>query len=201
MEAVAAAGVRDRRVLEAIRATPRADFVPSGLEGRAYRDEPLPIPHGQVTTQPSLVAQMVAALALGGSERALEVGTGYGFQTAVLARLAARVWSVERFADLAEAARERLSAAGIANAVVEVGDGSRGLPEHAPYDAIVVSAAAPDVPPALAAQLAPGGRLVHPLGPGGSEDVVLFERRGDELVQRRTVTGASFVPLVPWRSR
>jgi len=188
--------VRDARVAAAFRAVPRATFVPDELVDGAYVDVPLRIPHEQVTTQPSLTARMLAALGLTGGERVLEIGTGYGFQTALLARLSARVWSVERFPDLAERARERLERAAIANAEVVVGDGSEGLPEHAPFDAILVSAAFPDVPPPLAAQLAPGGRLVQPIGRGGNEEVVLFSKGPRGLERRRTVTGAHFVRLV-----
>jgi len=159
-------------------------------------DEPVPIPHDQVTTQPSLVAKMVEALELGGDETVLEVGTGHGYQTALLAELARSVWSVERFPDLAETARDNLERHGAHNVEVVVGDGTLGLPEHAPYDAIVVAAAFPHVPDPLAAQLAPGGRLVHPLGPGGREDVALFEKGPRELVRRRTIVGAHFVRLV-----
>jgi protein-L-isoaspartate(D-aspartate) O-methyltransferase len=194
--AALAAGVRDEGVLDALRAIPRAAFVPQHLVGLADVDEPLPIPHGQVTTQPSLVAKTVEALALEGSERVLEVGTGYGWQTAILGRLAGHVYSVERYADLARTARESLARFGVQNVEVIVGDGSEGLPEHAPFDAVLVSAAFPSVPAPLAEQLADGGRLVQPIGRGGSEDVTLFQRKGDELVARRAVTGARFVPLV-----
>jgi protein-L-isoaspartate(D-aspartate) O-methyltransferase len=139
---------------------------------------------------------MIEALALDGSERVLEVGAGYGFQTALLARLAGDVWSVERFADLAAVAEQNLARHGIDNAHVVVGDGSEGLREHAPYDAVVVSAAFPEIPPPLEEQLAPGGRLVQPIGPGGQDDVVLFEKGPDGLVELREVTGAHFVRLV-----
>lgn len=196
VEAARAAGVRDERVLEAIRSIPRIAFVPPELATGAYVDEPLPIPHRQVTTQPSLSARMLEALALTGDERVLEVGTGYGFQTALLARLANFVWSVERFADLADAARAHLARYGARNVEVLAGDGSEGLPAHAPYDAILVSAAFPRVPPPLAAQLAEGGRLVQPIGWGGDEDVTLFVKRGDALVRVRSVSAARFVPLV-----
>lgn len=189
-----AAGVDDERVLAAVAAVPRAAFVPASLSHEAYRDAPLPIPHGQVTTQPSLVARMVAALALAGSERVLEIGTGYGWQTALLARLAYEVWSIERFSDVAETARAHLD--GIPNAHLVVGDGSAGLAEHAPYDAIVVSAAFPRVPEPLAEQVAEGGRLVQPIGWGGAEEVLLFERAGGRLVRRGLVSGAHFVRLV-----
>jgi protein-L-isoaspartate(D-aspartate) O-methyltransferase len=193
---VAAAGIGDERLLDALRRIPRAGFVPPELAGRAYVDEPLPIPHGQVTTQPSLIARMVAALELGGDERVLEVGTGHGFQTVLLAELAGFVWSLERWSDLAETARWNLRRHGARDVEVLVGDGTLGLPAHAPYDAIVVSAAHPEVPAPLAEQLAPGGRLVHPVGPGGREDVSLFELGTGGLVRRRTVVGAHFVRLV-----
>jgi protein-L-isoaspartate(D-aspartate) O-methyltransferase len=182
-------------VLEALGSVPRAHFVPPEAIDRAYFDEPIRIPHGQVTTQPSLIARMIAALELGGDERILEVGTGYGFQTALLARLSRNVWSIERWSDLADTARANLERHGVGNAEVVVGDGSEGLPEQAPFDAILVSAAHPAVPPPLADQVVPGGRIVHPLGSGGHEDVVLFERAAHGLVRRRSLTGAHFVRL------
>lgn len=193
---VRATGVDDPRVLEAIAATPREAFVPAPARLRAGLDEPIPIPHGQVTTQPSLTARMIAALDLDGSERVLEVGTGYGWQTALLARLARQVWSVERHRDLGEAARANLEARGIANAHVIVGDGTLGWPEAAPYQAILVSAAFPEVPPPLVEQLARGGRLVQPIGRGGGEEVVLFAWGEEGLEARRALTGACFVRLV-----
>jgi protein-L-isoaspartate(D-aspartate) O-methyltransferase len=188
--------VRDERILEAFRRVPRAGFVPAESVGRAYVDEPLPIPHAQVTTQPSLVAKMVEALELGGDERVLEVGAGHGFQTALLAELAGAVWSVERWPELAETARDNLRRHDARGVEVAVGDGTLGLPEHAPYDAIVVAAAFPRVPEPLSDQLAAGGRLVHPVGPGGREDVALFEKGPRGLVRVRTLTGAHFVRLV-----
>jgi protein-L-isoaspartate(D-aspartate) O-methyltransferase len=194
--AARAVGVRDARVLAALRDVPRALFVPPGDADRAYVDEPIPIPHGQVTTQPSLVARMVEALALTGSEHVLEVGTGYGWQTALLAALARFVRSVERFPDVAETARANLVANGTANVEVVTGDGSEGLAGHAPFDAVIVSAAFPDVPSPLAAQVAPGGRLVQPIGPSGDEDVVLFVRDETGLVRRASLIAAHFVPLV-----
>jgi protein-L-isoaspartate(D-aspartate) O-methyltransferase len=193
--AARANGVRDLRLLEAIAAVPRAQFVPSGLREQAYEDEPLPIPHGQVTTQPSLVAQMVEALDLSPSERVLEIGTGFGWQTALLARLAGEVWSVERWQDIARTARSHLDRRGIENTTVVVGDGSGGLPGHAPYNAIIVAAAFPRVPPPLVEQLADRGRLVQPIGFGGTDEVVLFEKLGGVLERTRRVTGAHFVRL------
>jgi protein-L-isoaspartate(D-aspartate) O-methyltransferase len=196
VQAVAALGVRDRRLLGAMGEIPRADFVPPGMARRAYVDAPLPIPHDQVTTQPSLVAKMIEALELREGETVLEVGTGYGFQTAILARLGRFVWSVERWADLADAARGNLERHGINNVRVVVGDGSGGLPAHAPYDAILVSAAFPRVPEPLVEQLADGGLLVQPLGTGGNEEVVLFSKGGHGLLRRGTITGARFVRLL-----
>ena len=195
VDAVAAEGVSDERVLDAFRQVPRASFVPAGLASQAYIDAPLRIPHGQVTTQPSLVAKMVEALGLSGEEKVLEVGTGYGFQTALLAYLASFVWSVERWSDIADAARENLARERIENVEVIVGDGTEGLPEHAPFDAILVSAAFASVAQPLADQLANGGRLVQPIGPGGDEDVSLFVKEPDGLTRRGTVTGARFVRL------
>jgi protein-L-isoaspartate(D-aspartate) O-methyltransferase len=189
-------GVTDVRVLDAIRSVPRAEFVPPALAASAEVDRPLPIPHEQVTTQPSLVARMVEALALTGTERVLEIGTGYGWQSALLGRLAATVWSVERWDDLAETARTHLARHGTVNVEVVVADGSEGLPEHAPYDAILVAAAFPEVPPPLVEQLAEDGRLVQPIGHGGNEDVVLFTKREGALVKVRHVIGAHFVPLI-----
>ena len=194
--AAARAGVRDERVLSAIAAVPRDRYVPSGRAHLADRDIPLPIPHGLVTTQPSLVARMVEALALDGGERVLEVGAGYGYQTALLAQLAGRVWAVERWPDLAAAARANLAGERVPNAEVVVGDGTLGLPEHAPYDGIIVAAAFPEVPPPLAEQLAPGGRLVQPIGRGGRERVMLFVQTPHGLERRATVSGAHFVRLV-----
>jgi protein-L-isoaspartate(D-aspartate) O-methyltransferase len=193
--AARAAGVSDRRLLEAIRSTPRERFVPAEHAGLAYRDKPVPIAREQVTSQPSLVAKMVAALSLTGGDKVLEVGTGYGYQTALLARLAARVISIERWADLAAAARRNLAGQVIGNALVLAGDGSQGVPAYAPFDAIVVSAAFPAVPPPLVAQLAVGGRLVQPVGPGGDEDVILFRRTGTGLAQVAVLSAARFVPL------
>jgi protein-L-isoaspartate(D-aspartate) O-methyltransferase len=196
LRAAQAQGVRDPRVLDAFRRIRREQFVPSERVVEAYRDHPIPIPHGQVTTQPSLVAQMVGALRLDGHERVLEVGTGLGFQTAILAVLARQTFSVERFPDLAELARRNLDHAGVEGATIVVGDGTLGLPDRAPFHGIVISAAAPAVPEPLASQLADGGRLVHPLGIGGNEMVTVYRKEGQDLVRERGVVPAHFVRLV-----
>ena len=196
IEAARQAGVTDARVLDAMAGVPRADFVPPDRRARAYLDGPLPIPHGQVTTQPSLVARMLEGLALCGGERVLEVGSGYGWQTALLSTLAEEVFGVERWSDLASSAACNLRAAGIEGWQLVVGDGSEGVPEHAPYDAILISAAFPRVPEPLIEQLSEGGRLVQPIGRGGNEQVVAFERVGAQLVERQLLSAAHFVRLV-----
>jgi protein-L-isoaspartate(D-aspartate) O-methyltransferase len=195
VRAARAVGVRDERVLDAVRVVPRAAFVPADRIEQAYRDAPVAIPHGQVTTQPSLVARMVEAARVAACDRVLEVGAGYGWQTALLARLGARVCSVERWADIAKTATENLAAVGVENVEVVVGDGSRGLLQYAPYNVVLVSAAFPSVPAPLAEQLASGGRLVQPIGPGGAEEVVVFERGPRGLERRSVVAHARFVRL------
>jgi protein-L-isoaspartate(D-aspartate) O-methyltransferase len=189
-------GVRDERVLDALAAVPRAAYVPPGRDREAGFDRPIEIGGGQVTTQPSLVAAMVEALRLQGDERVLEVGAGLGYQAAVLACLAREVWSVERRPELAAAARDNLAGQGVEHATVVVGDGTEGLPDHAPYDGIVIAVAHPRVPPPLVRQLALGGRLVQPIGPSGAEDVVVFRRLHDgRLVREHSIIRARFVPL------
>jgi protein-L-isoaspartate(D-aspartate) O-methyltransferase len=193
--AIRAAGVRDERLLRAVRVTPRAGFVPAAYGAAAYDDAPIPIDHGQVTTQPSLSVMMIESLDLTGKEHVLEVGTGLGFQTALLAHLAADVVSIELWPDLALRARQNLARHGILNVRLVVGDGSRGVPDHAPYDAIVVSAAFPTVPEPLIEQLRRDGRLVQPIGSGGEEEVVRFVRTTGGLERRRVLTLARFVRL------
>lgn len=195
VEAARRAGVVDTRVLDAIRAVPRAAFVPAEYVKAANDDQPIPIPRDQVTTQPSLSARMVAALGLTGAEHVLEIGTGFGYQTALLARLAAFVTSIERWPDLAAQARLNLINKGIDNVRVVQGDGTEGVPAHAPYDAVLVSAAFPQVPAPLVDQLRLGGRLVQPIGPGGAEQVTLFQRMPEGLVLRERLVSAHFVRL------
>jgi protein-L-isoaspartate(D-aspartate) O-methyltransferase len=195
LAAVRATGIRDGRVLDAVRAMPRADFVPADHAAAASSDMPIGIGHGQVTRQPSLSAAMIEGLGLEGDEHVLEIGTGLGFQTALLARLAADVVSIERWPDLARQARQNLARHGIRNVQIIVGDGSGGVPERAPYDAIIVSAAFPHIPEPLTRQLRLGGRLVQPIGPGGQEDVVLFHRTAAGLEQQKLLALPSFVRL------
>ena len=154
------------------------------------------IGQGQTTSQPSLVAMMCAALELEGTERVLEVGTGLGYQAAVLSHLAAEVHTVERHAELAEAARRNLAAVGIDNVTVVAGDGTRGLPDQAPFEAVIIAAATPAVPPALAEQIAPGGRLVAPVTEQGVEQILVYTRDQHRLTEVRRLTAARFVPLV-----
>jgi len=186
----------DERVIGAFAATPRADFVPLRSRSMAYVDRPVALPERQTTSQPSLIARMIEAARPEATDRALEVGTGYGFQTALLARLVADVVSVERSATLAEAAAENLRLAGIENARVSVGDGWEGLPADAPFEVIVVSAAASEVPEALEEQLAEGGRLVIPVRGATSDEVLLFEKHDGVVKRISLLTPARFVPLV-----
>jgi protein-L-isoaspartate(D-aspartate) O-methyltransferase len=189
------AGVRDERLLALVARVLRAAFVPGELADEAYLDRPVMITHCQTTSQPSLIALMVEALALEGGEKVLEVGTGSGYQTALLAGLAREVWSIELWPDMVQSARRALAGQRITNAHLLVGDGTLGLPDHAPFDAIILAAAFPKVPEPLIEQLAPGGRLVQPMGPGGRERVTLFIKGDKGLTSKRVLTGASFVRL------
>ena len=193
---IRAAGIRDQRLITAFETIPRADFVPKHLVGSAYEDQPLPIPHDQVTTQPSLAAVMIEALELQPSDRVLEVGSGYGFQTALLAHLCAEVTSIEIWDDLADVARRNLASHAIDNVEVVVGDGSLGVPERSPFDAVMVSGAFTSVPEPLVDQLVDGGRLIQPIGGGGAEMVTLFRKSEGRLVKVREVISARFVRLV-----
>jgi protein-L-isoaspartate(D-aspartate) O-methyltransferase len=190
-------GVRDPRVLEAMRAVPRERFVPEELAEFAYEDAPLPIEEGQTISQPYIVAAMTAALELGPGERVLEIGTGSGYAAAVLAHVAAEVYTVERHEALSEVARRRLQDLGYANVHVRHGDGTRGWAEHAPFDAIIVAAGGPDVPPALREQLAIGGRLVMPIGATPRlQTLIRVRRTGPDAYVRETLGECRFVPLV-----
>jgi protein-L-isoaspartate(D-aspartate) O-methyltransferase len=190
-----ARGIRDERVLDAMLRVPRHQFAPERFRDQAYEDHPLPIGEGQTISQPYIVARMLEALALTPADRILEVGTGSGYLTALLAELAARVFSVERHAALADAARELLGRLGYTNVRVIVGDGSQGFAEGAPHDAIIVSAAAAEVPRALLEQLAEGGRMMIPVGAPDSQQLQLIRM---ESGQPRTSLHelCRFVPLV-----
>jgi protein-L-isoaspartate(D-aspartate) O-methyltransferase len=189
-------GIRDERVLEAMSTTPRERFVPGVPTSLAYDDRALPIDAGQTISQPYMVARMTELLRVKPGDRVLEIGTGSGYQAAVLARLGARVTSIERLPDLAEGARAALRSVGIEGVDVRVGDGSVGDPEGAPWDGIVVTAAAPAIPDALREQLADGARLVIPVGPLSQQDLVVVERRGPSDWQEWSDGAVVFVPLV-----
>lgn len=188
-------GIGDRKVLSAMREVPRHEFVPVAFRERAYDDSPLQIGNGQTISQPYMVAWMTQLLCLKGDEVVLEIGTGSGYQAAILSRIARKVYSVERIPALAESARERLEEHGYDNVGVVVGDGSKGLPEHAPYQGIIVTAGAPKVPPLLLEQLADGARLVVPVGPTSVQMLTVIERAGDKFVTRDEGS-CVFVPLV-----
>lgn len=189
--------ITDERVLAAVRDVPRDLFVPEELREEAWENVPLPIGCGQTISQPLIVARMCELLALQGGERVLDVGTGSGYHAALLGRLATEVYSIERHAELSGRAAQALAAAGAGNVTLAVGDGSQGLPEHAPYDAINVAAAARRrVPAALVGQLAPGGRLVAPVEARGEQRLALLrEHRGELEVTR--LDRVRFVPLLP----
>jgi protein-L-isoaspartate(D-aspartate) O-methyltransferase len=189
-------GIRDEAVLAAMAAVPRERFVPPDMRSHAYSDDALPIASGQSISQPYMVARMTELLGPQPGMRILEVGTGSGYQAAVLAQIGCRVISVERHPALADAARTRIEAAGMADRVrIVVGDGSVGRPDDAPFHGIVVTAAAPAVPEPLPGQLADGGRLVVPVGPRGLQELILVVRNGDAF-ERHDCGGCVFVPLV-----
>jgi protein-L-isoaspartate(D-aspartate) O-methyltransferase len=188
-------GISDERVLAAMAAVPREHFVPEQVRDRAYNDSALPIGHEQTISQPWVVAAICQALRLKGDEDVLEIGTGSGYSAAVLARLAARVVSIERVPELGEAARRKLDELGAANVEVIVGDGSRGHPEEAPYEAIAVHAATPEAPHSLIAELAPDGRLVVPIATGSADLLVAFVRE-DGALRQETIGPCRFVPLI-----
>jgi protein-L-isoaspartate(D-aspartate) O-methyltransferase len=190
--------IYDPRVLRVMADVPRHLFVPELFREVAYEDSALPIGHGQTISQPYMVARMVEALQLAGTERVLDIGTGSGYQAAVLSRFAREVWSIEIVPELAAAARERLARLGYANVQVVTGDGSVGLAEHGPFDAIVVAAASPEVPPELLAQLRPGGRLVIPVGGPGEQVLRLIQRSADATTTESLLL-CRFVPLIGLR--
>ncbi len=194
-EQIARRGITDARVLQAMRRVPRHRFVEEPLRDRAYGDHPLPIGEQQTISQPYIVALMTSLLALSGTEKVLEVGTGSGYQTAVLAELARRVCSIERLGPLAARARARLEGLGYTNVWVRVGNGALGWSDEAPFDRILVAAGGPGVPPPLFEQLAEGGRMVLPLGNAEGQILTLVERVSGEM-RTRPCGDCTFVPLV-----
>lgn len=195
VESIRAKGITDLSVLRAFEMTPRHLFVPTGLWHKAYEDAPLPIGSGQTISQPSIHAKYLELLRLTGKEKVLEIGTGSGYQTVLLAHLTAQVFSIERIASLLDQARNNIQRVGVRNVSLLFGDGTIGWRAHAPYDAILVSAASPKVPQPLMEQLAEGGRLVIPLGGMEEQDLVMFTRRGEDLI-RESILPVRFVPLL-----
>lgn len=190
-----AKGIGDLAVLRALDLTPRHQFVPTGVRHRAYEDAPLPIGNGQTISQPYVHAMYLQTLRLQGSEKVLEIGTGSGYQTVLLAHLCRHVYSIERIRPLIETARDAITECGVINVSLLCGDGTVGWPEFAPYDAILVGAGAPEIPQPLLAQLTVGGRLIVPIG--GREDQQLVEiTRTASGVERRNLSDVRFVPLV-----
>jgi protein-L-isoaspartate(D-aspartate) O-methyltransferase len=192
-EQIEARGVKSALVLSAMRTVPRHEFVPAAARHDAYGDHPLPIGHGQTISQPYIVGFMTDALGLQGGEKVLEVGTGSGYQAAVLSQAVSAVYSIEIVAPLADEARDRMARLGYRNVFVRAGDGYKGWPEAAPFDAIIVTAAAPKVPEPLKAQLKDGGRLVIPVGES-TQELVVLTRRGDTFEERH-VLPVTFVPM------
>lgn len=197
VERLRAQGIRSPDVLNQIRNVPRHLFVDEALASRAYEDTALPIGHGQTISQPFVVARMTEALLADfDGESVLEIGTGCGYQTAVLAPLVRKIYSVERIPELLRKTRRRLRSLDIYNVQYRPGDGWQGWPKYAPYDGIIVAAAAPEIPEKLLEQLAPGGRLVIPIGPPGRQELTMVVRRDDHFEQV-SLGAVSFVPLVP----
>ncbi len=192
---IADRGISSPRVLDAFRSVPRHLFVPEHKREFAYSDGPLPIGKGQTISQPYIVAYMTEALKLTPEDRVLEIGTGSGYQAAILGELAGEVYTIERHQSLADTAARRLEEMGYKNIHVVQGDGTHGLPEHAPFDGVIVTAAAPEVPQPLLDQLAEGGRLIMPVGSRAGQVLKLFHREDGE-VKIRTLSPVAFVPLV-----
>jgi protein-L-isoaspartate(D-aspartate) O-methyltransferase len=189
-------GIRDERLLAAMSKVPRHEFVSQQNWNEAYADHPIPIAEKQTTSQPYMIAAMIQAAEIKPEDRVLEIGAGSGYQTALLAELASQVFAVERYPSLAETAQKTLERLGYRNAKIVTGDGSLGLPEAAPYDAIIVSAAAPRIPQALMDQLAVGGRLLIPVGEADQQVLQLVQRNADGSTTARTLEGCRFVPLI-----
>jgi len=194
-EQIEARGIRDPAVLRVMRTTPRHLFIPADARSMAYRDHPVPIGYQATISQPYIVALMTELLAAAKKHRVLEIGTGSGYQAAILAQLAAEVYTIEIVPELAQSAARTLRDLGYANVTVRQGDGYQGWPEKAPFDRIILTAAPPDVPPALIQQLSVGGRLVAPVGQMWLQELVVVEKGPGDLVRRRPITGVNFVPM------
>ena len=190
-----ARGVRDERILSAMGRVPRTAFVPDNLRAQSYCDHPIPLPKGQTISQPFIVAAMLQALAPQPSQTVLEIGTGSGYQTALLAELFAQVYSIERHSELAVSADHTLRTLGYENVYITIGDGTRGLPSFAPYDAILVSAAAQRIPPALFEQLRDGGRMIIPIGPSEAQQLQLVKKEDEQMIVKG-LENCRFVPLI-----
>ena len=187
--------ITDDRVLEAMRTVPRHEFIPKELWSRAYGDHPLPIGQGQTISQPYMVALMTQQLHLEKADKVLEIGTGSGYQAAILAELVMRVFSIERVPELSSRARKVLDGLGYSNVIIKTGDGTLGWKEFAPFDRIVVTAGAPDVPPALVEQLVDGGRIVLPIGDTYIQTLLVVQKKGKKI-ERKEICGCTFVPLI-----
>jgi len=196
-EQIEARGIRDTEVLAAMRAVPRHLFVPPEVQFAAYEDYALPIGYDQSISQPAIVALMTQLLELRPSDRVLEIGTGSGYQAAVLSRLAKQVYSIEIIEPLASAARDRLKSLGYRNVTVRTGDGYRGWPEAAPFDRIILTSAPPEIPRLLIEELKPGGILVAPVGTLPNQDLIVLDKDASGRTQRRSIIPVRFVPMVP----
>ncbi|MFH1783876.1 MAG: protein-L-isoaspartate(D-aspartate) O-methyltransferase [bacterium] len=188
-------GVKDKRVLDAMRKVPRHEFIKQDFWSQAYNDYPLPTQCDQTISQPYIVALMTELLELKGTERVLEIGTGSGYQTAVLAEIASSVYSVERFDSLADSARQKLKGLGYTNIEIKTGDGTNGWPEEGPYNAILVTASTPSIPQPLIGQLAEGGTMVIPVGSRVSQDLIVLKKEDGDVTTTR-ISGVVFVPLI-----
>lgn len=191
---MAARGISDPATLDAMRAVPRHEFVPPALRDKAHEDHPLPIGHGQTISQPYIVAFMTEAIQPRSGEKILEIGAGSGYQAAVLAQGGAEVFTIEIIEPLAAMARDNLERLGIRNVHVRHGDGHRGWPEHAPFDAIIVTCAPDNIPPALVAQLRDGGRMIIPVGGTTHQELILLRKHGDRI-EKQSILPVRFVPM------
>ena len=189
-------GVGDPRLWDAMRQVPRERFIPEELRSLAYEDRPLPVEAGQTISQPYIVARMIEAAEIGASDQVLEVGAGSGYAAAIMSRLASHVFAIERIAELAILARGRMKELGYDNVSISMGDGTAGWPEKAPFDAILVAAGGPAIPPPLREQLAVGGRLVMPVGDSGEQKLIRVIRRGEKDFELNALEAVRFVPLI-----